>query len=118
MRLLIPTIGSTITLTKEWKFLLYSEYRNASFERTLGGKVELAKAVFDEHYKGFSTSLPIGTVLVIDRIYIRKNQGDFDSLTFKIQDCPNEDLKKVRFWAKLKDVNNIEGDFDQATIPV
>ncbi len=37
-------------------------------------------------------TLPVETLLKVDRIYIRKGASDFDSITF---------------WATLKDVNNI-----------
>ncbi|ATW58087.1 hypothetical protein CNR34_00154 [Pseudomonas phage nickie] len=65
------------------------------------------------------------TRLKIDRIYIRQGQGDFDSVTFR-SDCWMSNLgdplftKKyvngrkvpsIRFWAKLADVNRIEGVF-------
>lgn len=48
-------------------------------------------------------TLPKGTILEVDRIYIRQGNKECSSLTFKIR------RKKVlRFWAKLQDVNNIE----------
>ena len=48
-------------------------------------------------------TLPKGTLLQIDRIFIRKGKEEFSSITFKILD----DTKR-RFWAKLADVNNME----------
>jgi hypothetical protein len=60
-------------------------------------------------------TLPAGTLLTIDRIYIRKGQESFDSVTFwlKAKLVPitinGRPLKKsVRFWAKLDDVNMIQ----------
>lgn len=61
-------------------------------------------------------SLPKGTILQVDRIYIRQGGEKFSSLTFIIKESPDPRLlstKKlfgkqgIRFWAKLVDVNNI-----------
>ena len=48
------------------------------------------------------TTLSKGTILEVDRIYIRKGASDFSSLTFKIR---NE--KVLRFWIPLEKVNQI-----------
>jgi hypothetical protein len=44
-----------------------------------------------------------GTVLKVDRVYIRKNAAEYSSLSFRSV----IDGKKVRFWIKLEDVNNL-----------
>lgn len=56
--------------------------------------------------------LPIGAELKIDRIYIKKNNPEFDSVTFTIGKgtIPGYTHGKARFWAKLDDVNTIEAD--------
>lgn len=77
--------------------------------------------------------LPEGTVLGVDRIYIRKGVSDFSSVSFNIVYCPNPILspktgfakmggtkatidlvkgnaKNPRFWVKLHDVNRMEYD--------
>lgn len=65
-------------------------------------------------------TLPAGTVLAVDRIYIRKGNGDYSSLTFYVKSTSLEALQpstlkargfkggRKRFWAKLADVNTIE----------
>lgn len=61
------------------------------------------------------------TELKIDRIYIRQGQSSFSSVTFRtncwvsqfgdpLSSAPRK-LKSLRFWAKLEDVNEIEGVF-------
>lgn len=45
-----------------------------------------------------------GTILKIDRIYIRKGNKDFSSITFWIK---SGEYKGQRFWAKLSDCNTI-----------
>lgn len=53
-------------------------------------------------------TLKAGTVLKIDRIYIRKGNQEFDSVSFIITKSANPEITtKVRFWAKLVDVNTI-----------
>lgn len=51
--------------------------------------------------------LPRQTCLIIDRIYIRKGSPDYDSITFRIAECPDKKLVKARFWVKLRDANKI-----------
>lgn len=51
-------------------------------------------------------TLPVGTKLKVDRIYIRKGASDFSSISF----FATIDKKDYRFWAKLADVNTIEAD--------
>lgn len=71
-------------------------------------------------------SIPItlkkGTILSVDRVYIRKGSSDFSSITFyaknigeMIFDGSNiwgkkkpKKIKAFRFWAKLSDCNEIE----------
>jgi len=85
--------------------------------------------------------LPIGTVLTLDRIYIRKGSEGYNSVSFNLLYCPvasfcprngfknmggskattpliKGDKGRIRFWAKLEDVNNnlvfddtFKGDF-------
>ena len=53
-------------------------------------------------------TLPAGTVLEFDRIYIRKGVEAFNSVTFRIpKSNPDKKFRSCRFWAKLKDVNKL-----------
>lgn len=61
-----------------------------------------------------SVTLPEGTVLTVDRYYIRSGANDFDSITFRLPK-PTGRRKKGdpvppsgRFWVKLRDANTIE----------
>lgn len=138
MKLFIPEIGDEIILTKNWTLTLYAEKRNVTLGEQFGyyfhnyytfnyftPKYTLfsmwVKKPYDfllddyhetmrkiitnkEYEESIVVSLPKDTKLKIDRVYIRKGASDFSSVSFttKINN------KKVRFWAKLKDVNNIE----------
>lgn len=110
----IPAVGYRIVLDAPWSFDLYFEHRN----ETLLNQV---MPDWQQHrsgvVKGTEASLPRGTVLEIDRVYIRtankrtEGDDDYDSVTFKV--IEGESKKKLRFWAKLADVNEI-----RFTIPV
>lgn len=115
MFITIPTIGSKIVLTSPWVFPLQHEHRNSEFYTRLiqqNPKDEVTKvgaSIFEDNRSTPRVTLPKGTVLKIDRIYIRGRNRDFDSITFRALKC--------RFWAKLKDVNNIQGLWEVTTIP-
>ena len=53
--------------------------------------------------KPISYTLKKGTILEIDRIYIRKGAADYSSITFRIKGGKTS----PRFFAKLEDVNKI-----------
>lgn len=78
------------------------------------------QALRQEMYKtvNITTFLDAGTILRVDRIYIRKGIGEYDSLTFCIDDCPDKELvtkkkggtaaRQIRFWARLDNVNTMD----------
>lgn len=109
MNLYIPEIGDLILLTEDWFFKLHYERRNDSL-------ITASKlADLSYHSSGRSTpqkpiemDLPKGTVLAIDRIYIRKGASDYSSITFRIKKCITSNFEGKRFWAKLSDCNTIE----------
>ncbi len=68
-------------------------------------------------------TLPAGTILKVDRIYIRKGKGEYSSITFFAEGLGETIIpasgqvwgrqydakkKKLRFWAKLADVNTMD----------
>ena len=136
MKMFVPTIGSKICLTQPWTFGVWGEKRNNSLGLALGIATKNPPYRWNVIWKGQTSwytpdvlidncTLPVGTVLTIDRIYIRKGKGmsDFDSMSFRIK--PNKTLtfvgttipigKGIRFWAKLDDCNQIE--FEPAKEP-
>lgn len=71
--------------------------------------------------ESLAVTIPKGTVLAVDRIYIRKGSSDFSSLTFyaknlgeitrsQSQWSGGKKVKKkaLRLWAKLEDCNTIQ----------
>jgi hypothetical protein len=124
MKLFVPAVGFRIVLTQDWKFDVYHEHRNKSLLETAKIDVrgwyssyeELAPGApaWPRKMKRTEWNLHAGTMLEVDRVYVRSNSKgatnkdeDYDSLTFRIID-PKTLKGKVRFWAKLADVNNIE----------
>jgi len=142
MRFYIPEIGDIIELEEDWAFALHNEQRNDSVISALELYKDSTFARADEQYAKSTHRygrmdwewlliLPKHTQLQIDRIYIRKGNQEYSSITFYIVDCPIESLSpnqaapklnwqgrydsrfpklykgKKRFWAKLEDVNRI-----------
>jgi len=131
MKLYIPEISDEIRLTADWTFDLYNEDRNSSLMEKIG---DVRKVTWGGgNYGSIPCTIPAGAILKVDRIYIRKGNKEYSSLTFhwkgealpaKMEPdsdwdnltrtlVPNGKFFKVpripiRFWAKLADVNNIE----------
>lgn len=121
MKLFIPEIGTVITLAEDWTFTIINESRNRGLAVLMGIKdadyyLPFGSKESDEiesyRYYG-QRRVPIdpgtytikaGTNLEVDRIYIRKGNEEFSSVTFKMR----VKSKVVRFFARLEDVNKIE----------
>lgn len=110
MRLFIPPLGTIIKLTEDWDFSLYYERRNW----------DLCASYFDidDVVSGKNMGLfriPEGTVLKVERVFIRQGSKDFESITFRTQSSPDKKIgaRKRRFWARLKDANKIECEIVQ-----
>ena len=123
-QLFIPPLGSRLRLTQEWSFDLHRELRNHDFREHLGFEDPADRSrmylIAQTHPRSDHVVLPAGTVLKVDRIYIRKGQDGFDSLSFLIESSPDTRLsvciiteqgrtrrRQTRFWAKLADVNDM-----------
>jgi hypothetical protein len=117
MRLWIPMIGDAFELEKDWTFSLHPEYRNfglfkaedpASVKGTRGIKSG-SRAV----------TIPKGSELVCDRVYIRQGGDEYASITFVIKrHATSSEHFGCRFWAHLDDVNTIECAFTTSGNPI
>jgi hypothetical protein len=112
MKFYVPACGHRIRLTSDWTFMLYAEYRNEKFSKAAAVTLDFSWQKSDKR----QMTLPSGTVLEVDRVYIRQQnksamstEDDYDSLTFKLIEHPTMKGRN-RFWAKLSDVNRIEFD--------
>lgn len=120
MQMFIPELGTVFTLAEDWTFKVINEERNKSLAKLMGSPHS------DDYYFPFGTkdsdeyyvnrygrkrvpidagehTFPAGTSFEVDRIYVRKGNEDFSSVTFKTR----VNGKTVRFFAKLDDVNKI-----------
>jgi hypothetical protein len=92
---------------------LFHEGRNESLLKLIVENYKHEWYFGDKKMPHETTSMPAGTLLEVDRVYVRtinkratSEEEDYDSVTFKVIDHPSK--KKVRFWVKLDDVNTIE----------
>jgi hypothetical protein len=120
MKLYIPENGDEIRLLADWTFDLYNEDRNSSLMEKIGDTRKVTWG--GGNYGTIPCTIPAGAVLKIDRVYIRKGNKEYSSITFlwkgealpsRMETYLNGETYKVpripiRFWAKLSDVNNIE----------
>lgn len=133
-KLYIPSIGDTITLAKPWTFQLNYEWRNKSLWEHLG-KEKREDFNSQKTRNPLPVTLPKGTKLKLDRIYIRKGRKPYDSVSFNLVGAKTErrtvtttiniytggynqpplfkphsyktPAQQVRFWVKLEDANKI-----------
>lgn len=127
MILCIPTIGQKVRVLdgQTWNFHLIAEHRNRAAiqhfhpsegeETTYYDDFDLPPGVnyydyFRKHNrapdrKKWLTSVPAGSVLTIDRIYLRKGKDEFDSITFILNKPKGVKGPMIRFWVRLDEVN-------------
>ncbi len=126
MKLYIPTVGDSIILTADWLVNIHNEDRNETIMELFNDNRKMVSRWSNDTTEERQYMIPAGETLKIDRIYIRKGQGDFDSVTFlwvgnsipakTVQETNwkgdtfdrRVPKKPIRFWAKLDCVNNIE----------
>jgi len=138
MKLWIPKIKDQIRLTEDWEFPLFRERRNDSMTTRI--KPTLGLAIGNQRVEeSIGCCLLSGTVLQIDRVYIRSGSSSaWDSITFYVKFSPGDKdkprhikqlqrwsrceytpvvvdpepqkLKGARFWAKLSSVNEVVCD--------
>lgn len=106
MKLVIPRLkADKLTLTKPWSFNLHHERRNSAMLAHLSIPLLPQKYLGDFNWEDPApegVSLPKGTLLSIERYYIRQGNEQFDSVTFMIHEINGVALKKkIRFWVKL-----------------
>lgn len=101
-RLFIPQIGNELKLTSNWDCKVFGDRLNATVFKALNIEPSAYKD------KNVDITFPKGTVLKVDRLYVRAPASSYDSITFRISSCPMKGLNKARFFVKLMDANKIE----------
>lgn len=111
MKLYVPEIGDRLRLIKDWTFNLYNERRNSSLRTHFGLETTWSRDDYAE------VTIPAGTILKVDRIYIRKGMEGYSSISFYSEGIGNGSgsfgrPKTARFWAKLEDCNRIDFEIE------
>lgn len=126
LRLMVPEIGTQLLLSQDWKFRLYQETRNSSVISLFNLFEGRIRSPFHEPTpEPEKVKILGGSILVVDRIYVRQQLKGYSSLSFFLQ--PQGRLqyknriaivsKRMRFWAKLEDVNQITASVNRLTVP-
>jgi hypothetical protein len=92
-----------------------TEYKDQAVIRTSDFPKDYP-VVQHNNLNGVRFTLPKGTELKIDRIYVRKGKADYSSLTFNVVstthpflvDKKGKKKKGLRFWSTLDDVHSME----------
>jgi hypothetical protein len=96
-----------------------AELESESYQAYLKAYEEWNNRAKELAVDSIEVTFPKGTVLAVDRIYIRKGASDFSSITFYAKGLGESEIKNrwsgrttvwkaQRFWAKLQDCNQIE----------
>lgn len=127
MKLYVPEIGDSLKLTSDWSFPLYAESRNLTLGALKGYSLYYSDKFNTMNWLNMDSkpqpsieiTIPAGTILKVDRIYIRKGISEYSSITFILNNFGSSEIKSryservvkyktQRFWAKLSDCNQIE----------
>lgn len=100
--LYIPQVGDKLKLTSNWSCKVFNESRNSKVFSGLNIDTSGAQNT------NVDITFPKGTVLKVDRLYVRAPASSFDSITFRVDSSPIKSLNKARFWVKLREANNLE----------
>ena len=99
MKLWIPDIKDQLRLTENWEFPLFRERRNNSLTCRVNPRLEASYGRVEE---SIGCCLPKGTVLQVDRVYIRQGTSNaWSSVTFYIKHAPG-DKDKPKFQKQTR----------------
>lgn len=101
--LCIPTVGDELILGQDITVNVVREHRNTKF---LSSYAIETGCECNEH--NTPVTLIKNTVLKVDRIYLRKGAGDFDSLTFILKSHPKYKKLKGRFFVSLEQLQGLK----------
>jgi len=124
MQFFIPDISTRVRLTEDWTFRLFEESRNIGFWEKLGFKRSGNRGWrYDNPMTEKDVTINAGSILSINRVYIRQGVSEYSSITFNLQkgavvngDADTFKKAGVRFWAKLSDVNKMKVEVDKTTL--
>lgn len=89
----------------------FIEYEKAMSESDLDKSYQSYRATNAQDQPFIRVTLPKGTQIKVDRIYIRQGGESFNSVTFRTTKiCPEKRFASKRFWVKLREANEIVAD--------
>jgi hypothetical protein len=120
MKICTPSIGDRLILTVPWTAEIKgTDLRNKSILECCYSNLKW----WDAARSGIRiyVEFPIGTILTVDRIYIRKGASAFDSFTFRLNYdtnlkmvCDQREIpfaKGIRFFVSLTNACQIQFEF-------
>lgn len=122
----VPDIGTRVRLEDDWQFRLHCEYRNSGLTEQLPGIYKDGNP-WNWRRRSLEKSdvvIEKGAILTVNRVYIRQGAKEYSSITFNIKKGATvltskgkvELRKGTRFWAKLRDVNQMQVVVDRNTL--
>jgi hypothetical protein len=111
MKMFIPALGCKLRLTKDVNISLMAEQRNSRLWNLHHAPPSLKAIPYE--YRRFNvrfTPLFAGDEYTIERIFIRKDQEGFNSVTVKGYTQHFGVRRFVRFWMFLDDFNKLEAE--------
>lgn len=107
MKMLIPVCGDVIKVAKDVDVELKNIAQNKNFLEKYDEKLKNVKQI---NKKKHFVTLKKGTLLTIDRVYIRQgDSAEYNSITFKINKDKN--LPNGRFFLPVSVVNTLDIEF-------
>ncbi len=109
MKFVLPRIGvDQIRITQDWSIRVEPEERNKSLFTLNGFECN----GYGVRHPAFDMAIKAGTLMTVDRYYIRKGGARFDSITFVIHEMDGVKLKKkLRFWVNLDIAQTLEFEY-------
>lgn len=102
MKLFVPHIGVSMTLSQDWNFLLMLEKRNGAFIKAIGIGEGTNLPQFGSESR--QATLPAGTVLEVKDYSVRRGRFAQDS---RIAFITRIDGERYSFWVSLDQVEKI-----------
>lgn len=109
-RMFIPALGTKLRLTKDMDFSLICEMRNRTMWALHHTPSVESMQPWCRRYNSRLTPLYEGDTFKVERIYIRKDQEGFNSVTLRGETKSFGVYLKVRFWMTLDDFNKMEAE--------
>lgn len=112
MKMFIPALKTKLQVTKDWHISLFCERRNKTlWDHAAEGRVPMDQIPW-QHRPGQMALVivPEGSCLSVERIFIRKDQEGYNSVTLRGWVEHNGVSKNVRFWVVLDTFNNMHAE--------